>query len=486
MLAPTTITFGPGAVHALVGANGAGKSTLLGIVSGRVTPTTGTVRFEGRELSFGNPRKIRRHGVAAVYQELEVIPGISAMANVFLGTEKHRLGVLSQRSMRAEYRALCDRLRVDIDPDVRAGNLTVAAQQSLEIMRALSSNARVLLFDEPTASLALTERQTLLGVIRGLASTGMTLAFVSHQLDEVQQVSDTVTVLRNGAIVARGDIAEFSKQRLIQEMAGGATIQADPELTTGRDRIVAGAPTLVVNDLDLTGRVDHISLTVSPGEVVGLAGLVGAGRSSVLRSLAGAESRATGMLTVGGVKGRVPRSIRAARRLGICLLPEDRKTEGLIAERSVEDNISLSRYGSSARWGIVRPGKQREISDEWRERVHLTAYRSGVRARMLSGGNQQKVLLARVLQVRPKIILADEPTRGVDVAAKEQVLATLRAFADNGGSVIVTSSEIEEVLSVSDRIYVVHAGRVVREIIDVGPHISIESVLTSSFGHDSV
>lgn len=487
VLAPTTITFGPGAVHALVGANGAGKSTLLGTLSGRVTPTTGSVRFEGQELAFGRPRKIRKHGVAAVYQELEIIPGISALANVYLGTEVHRAGWLSQRAMRAEYRQFCERLKVDIDPDIRARNLSVAQQQSLEIMRALRSNARVLLLDEPTASLALPERQTLLAVIRDLAAGGMTLAFVSHQLDEVLQVSDTVTVLRNGSIVARGAVGEFTKQRLIQEMAGSTTVTADPELTHGgRDRIVAGAQTLVVDDLDLDGRVDHVSLAVSPGEVVGLAGLVGAGRSSILRSLAGAESRANGLLTVGGVKRRVPRSVRAARRLGISMLPEDRKTEGLISERSVEDNISLSNYGSSARWGVVRPKRQREISDEWRDRVHLTPFRPGVRARMLSGGNQQKVLLARVLQVRPKIILADEPTRGVDVAAKEQVLATLRAFADNGGAVIMTSSEIEEVLAVSDRIYVIHSGRVVREIADVGPHITIESVLTASFGHDDV
>jgi len=494
VLAPTTIGFGSGAVHALVGANGAGKSTLLGILTGKVTPTTGSVRFEGQELPFGSPRKIRRHGVAAVYQELEIIPGISALANVFLGTEKHRAGWLWQDPMRGEYRQLLERLKVNIDPDVRAGNLSVAQQQSLEIMRALRSNARVLLFDEPTASLALAERQTLLSVISDLAAGGMTVAFVSHQLDEVLQVSDTVTVLRNGAIVARGAVDEFDKQRLIQEMAGSTSLTADPGLTGGgrdrvvtgggRDRVVAGARAFVVNDLYLEDRVGHVSLSVSPGEVVGLAGLVGAGRSSILRSLAGAESHADGMLTVGGIKRRVPRTVRAGRGLGLAMLPEDRKSEGLLSERSVEDNVSLSRYGSSARWGIVRPKRQRAITDVWRDRVHLTAYRPGIRARMLSGGNQQKVLLARVLQVRPKIVLADEPTRGVDVAAKEQVLAALREFADNGGSVIMTSSEIEEVLGVSDRIYVIHAGQVVREITDVGPHISVESVLASAFGQN--
>lgn len=486
VLAPTTITFGAGAVHALVGANGAGKSTLLGILSGRVVPTAGTVRFEGRELAFGSPRKIRRHGVAAVYQELETIPGISAVANVFLGTERHRAGLLSERAMRTEFRKLCDRLKVDIDPYARAGDLSVAQQQSLEIMRALRSRARVLLFDEPTASLALPERQTLLGVIRDLAASGMTLAFVSHQLDEVLQVSDTVTVLKNGEVVARGVVGDFTKQRLIREMAGASAIEADPSLTVNRERIVAGAGTVTVASLNLSGCVDDVSFTVSPGEVVGLAGLVGAGRSSILRSLAGAEPRATGTVTVGSVRHRVPRSIRGARKLGIVLLPEDRKTEGLVAERSVEDNISLSSYGPAERWGFVSSRRQRVISDEWRTRVHLTAYRAGVRTRMLSGGNQQKVLLARVLQVRPKVILADEPTRGVDVAAKEQVLATLRAFADSGGAVIMTSSEIEEVLSVSDRIYVIHAGQIVREITDVGPQITVESVLRSAFGHVDV
>ncbi len=486
VLAPTTITLGAGAVHALVGANGAGKSTLLGILSGRVVPTSGNVLFEGRDLPFGSPRKIRRHGVAAVYQELETIPGISAVANVFLGTEVRRAGRLAERAMRAEFRQLCDRLKVDIDPNARARDLSVAQQQSLEIMRALRSRARVLLFDEPTASLALPERQTLLGLIRDLAASGMTLAFVSHQLDEVLQVSETVTVLRNGEVVAKGPVGDFTKQRLIREMAGASQIAADPSLTVNRDRIVAGSRSMKVTSLNLTGRVDDVSFAVSPGEVVGLAGLVGAGRSSILRSLAGAEPQATGTVTIGGARRHVPRSIRRARKLGIALVPEDRKTEGLVPERSVEDNISLSSYGPAARWGFVSSRRQRAISDEWRTRVHLTAYRAGVRARMLSGGNQQKVLLARVLQTRPTVILADEPTRGVDVAAKEQVLATLRAFADGGGAVVMTSSEIEEVLSVSDRIYVIHSGQIVREITEVGPQVTVESVLHSAFGHANV
>jgi ABC-type sugar transport system ATPase subunit len=486
VLAPTTITFGAGAVHALVGANGAGKSTLLGILSGRVTPTTGTVRFEGHEIAFGSPRKIRKHGIAAVYQELEIIPGISAMANVFLGTEQHRGWMLSERAMRDIYRTLCDQLKVDIDPRARAGDLSVAQQQSLEIMRALRSKARVLLFDEPTASLALPERQTLLGLIRELAGAGMTVAFVSHQLDEVLQISDTVTVLRNGQVVAAGVGSTFTKQSLIREMAGGAPIEADPALTAGPERVTSGTESYLVEGLQLTGRIDDVSLSVSPGEVVGLAGLVGAGRSSILRSLAGAEPHARGRLTIGGQPRRFPRSIRAARKLGIALLPEDRKNEGLVAERSVEDNITLSSYEGAAKWGFVSTRRQRVISDQWRSSVHLTAYRPGVRARMLSGGNQQKILLARVLQVRPRLILADEPTRGVDVAAKEQVLAILRAFADNGGAVIMTSSEIEEVVSVSDRIYVVHAGHVVGEIPHVGPDTTVESVLRLSFGHAHV
>jgi ABC-type sugar transport system ATPase subunit len=486
VLAPTTLTFGAGAVHALVGANGAGKSTLLGALSGRVTPTTGIVRIDGRELVFGDPRKIRKHGVAAVYQELQTVPGISAMANVFLGTERHRGWVLSERAMRAEYRALCERLKVDIDPSARAGNLSVAQQQALEIMRALRSNARVLLFDEPTASLALPERQTLLGIIRDLADTGMTLAFVSHQLDEVLQISETITVLRNGRVVATGTGSTFTKERLIREMAGGAPTVTEPELTAGPERVASGSQSFAFEGLHLAGRIDDVSLAVSSGEVVGLAGLVGAGRSSILRSLAGAEPGAQGRVTVGGKTHRFPRSIRAARKMGIVLLPEDRKTEGLIAERSVEDNISLSSYDGAAKWGFVSRRRQRVISDRWRSRVYLTAYRPGVRARMLSGGNQQKVLLARVLQVGPGLILADEPTRGVDVAAKEQVLATLRSFAASGGAVIITSSEIEEVLGVSDRIYVVHAGQVAKEIEHVTPETTVESVLRLSFGHADV
>ncbi len=484
VLAPTTMTFGAGAVHALVGANGAGKSTLLGTLSGRVKPSSGQMQFRGAELSFGNPRKIRRQGIAAVYQELEIIPGISAVANVFLGTERSRGWMLSERAMRVEYLTLCRRLQVEIDPGVRAGNLSVAQQQSLEIMRALRAQARVLLFDEPTASLALPERRTLLAVIRQLAESGMTIAFVSHQLDEVLQISDTVTVLRNGDVVAKGAGAEFTKERLIHEMAGGAALAANAELEADRDRAtVREGDAFQIIGLQLPARVDNVSLTVAPGEVVGLAGLVGAGRSSILRSLAGAEPAAQGQVKMGDAATSVPRSVRAARKLGIVLLPEERKTEGLVGERSVEDNISLSSYGDASRWGFVSARRQRVISDTWRTRVHLTAFRPGVRARMLSGGNQQKVLLARVLQVHPRLLLADEPTRGVDVAAKEQVLATLRTFADDGGAVIMTSSEIEEVLSVSDRIYVIHAGKMVKEIQDVGRDTTVESILRLSFAH---
>jgi ABC-type sugar transport system ATPase subunit len=269
-------------------------------------------------------------------------------------------------------------------------------------------------------------------------------------------------------------------------MAGYRPIDANADLIRDeREPITRGRPTeFRVEGLRLAGRVDDVTITAAPGEVVGLAGLVGSGRSSILRCIAGVESKALGAMTVEQRRARVPRTVRAARRLGIVLIPEDRKTEGLIGGRSVEDNISLSSYRSVSNLGVVRPRRQRVLSDSWRSRVHLTSHRPGVKARMLSGGNQQKVLLARVLEVRPRIVLADEPTRGVDVAAKEQLLGTLRAFADNGGSVVMTSSEIEEVLSVSDRVYVIHDGRVVKELHDIGPHVSVESVLRLCFGND--
>jgi ABC-type sugar transport system ATPase subunit len=506
VLAPTSLTLGGGQVHALCGANGAGKSTLLGIFSGRVKPSSGVVRFLGQELEAGQPRKIREHGVAAVYQELEIVPALTAVANVFLGSERHTRGFLSDTEMTSQFSALCDRLGTSIPPRARAGSLSVADQQLLEIMRALQSKASLLLLDEPTASLAVAERQKLLRTIRGLAAEGLTVVFVSHQLDEVIDISDTIQVLRNGELVARGPRGEWHRERIIVEMVGHEITGADGVPSAVAGQPIAGQPgpghavtgppapdgvageagpaeatAVAVDGVRLPGRVNGLSLVVRRGEVVGLAGLVGSGRTSLLRCLAGAEAAADGSLTIDGERRGMPRSVREARRRGVMLLPEDRKTQGLIGERSVEDNITLSSLHRVSKLGMVSTTAQRRLADTWRERLQLTARRRGVRAKMLSGGNQQKALLARVLESGPRLLLADEPTRGIDVPAKEQVLSVLRGYARDGGSVLMTSSELEEVIAVSDRIYVLRKGVIVQEIDQAHEEVSLEKLIRLSF-----
>jgi ABC-type sugar transport system ATPase subunit len=498
VLAPTSLALDGGQVHALCGANGAGKSTLLGIFSGRVKPSGGTVRFLGRQLEAGAPRKIREHGVAAVYQELETVPALSAMANVFLGSERHAYGLLSDAKMVSQFARLCERLGTSINPGARAGSLSVADQQLLAIMRALQGEASLLLLDEPTASLALTERRKLLQVIRNLAAEGLTIVFVSHQLDEVIEISDTIQVLRNGELIARGARSEWNRERIILEMVGHAITRvaaapspvAAPPPTESQaasgDPVVAqpgsaGSESIRADDVRLRGRVNGISVVVRRGEVVGLAGLVGSGRTSLLRCLGGAEPKAAGSLTIGGNRRGMPRSVRDARRRGVVLLPEDRKTQGLIGERSVEDNITLSALDRVSKLGLVSTGAQRRLADMWRERLQLTARRRSVRSKMLSGGNQQKTLLARVLESRPRLLLADEPTRGIDVAAKEEVLSVIRGYARDGGSVLMTSSELEEVIAVSDRIYVMRKGIVVQEIDQANEEVTLETLIRNSF-----
>jgi ABC-type sugar transport system ATPase subunit len=507
VLAPTSLALDGGQVHALCGANGAGKSTLLGIFSGRVKPSGGVVRFLGQELEAGRPRKIREHGVAAVYQELEIVPALSAVANVFLGSERHTRGFLSEAEMTSQFAALCERLGTSIDPRVRAGSLSVADQQLLEIMRALQGKASLLLLDEPTASLAVAERQKLLRTIRGLAAEGLTVVFVSHQLDEVIEISDTIQVLRNGELIARGPRGEWHRERIIVEMVGHEISGAEgvPSAVAGQPvarQPIAGQPiageaapgeavtvqpaggegtSITVDGARLPGRVNGLSLAVRTGEVVGLAGLVGSGRTSLLRCLAGAEAAAAGTLTIDGDRRGMPRSVREARRRGVMLLPEDRKTQGIIGERSVEDNITLSSLRRVSKFGLVSGDAQRRLADKWRERLQLTARRRGVRTKMLSGGNQQKALLARVLESGPRLLLADEPTRGIDVPAKEQVLSVLRGFARDGGSVLMTSSELEEVIAVSDRIYVMRKGIVVQEIDQAHEEVSLEKLIRLSF-----
>jgi ABC-type sugar transport system ATPase subunit len=460
-----------GSIHALVGGNGAGKSTMLGIIAGRLRPTSGTVALEGVELPYGNPLAIRRAGLATIYQELTIIPALSARANVFLGHTMARWGWLAEKAMARRYSALADELRVAIPQGAIAGELSVADQQMLEIMRALILEPQLLLLDEPTASLSIAERDTLYRILRDLRARGITMVLVSHNLDEVMDIADAITVFREGHVVRDAPRAEWSKQTLVRAMlgeAGGAVEEAliDPSAVTSPELApkTIGPSAIRVRDLAVVGAIQGVTFDVRAGELVGLAGLVGSGRTTTLRALTGLESNASGELEVGGETCGLPRTVRRARQLGIGLLPEDRKGQGLLLELSAAENITLGTRLENRRLSTVSPRATADAASPAAAMIGFDTSRLGKLARNFSGGNQQKMLLARTMRSNLKVLLADEPTRGIDIHAKNEIYAALRQSAADGMAVVVVSSEFEELEALCDRIFVLARGRSVAEL----------------------
>ena len=479
-------------VHALIGENGAGKSTALGAIAGRVEVDGGRVDVFGEQLEQGHLRAARKSGVSAIYQELSIVPHLDAVANVFLGSTWSRLGVLSTKRMRRRYLELCDELQVrPIPAGVPAGTLSVAEQQVLEIMRALVTKPRVILFDEPTASLATEERESLYRAIEGLRQRGVTIAIVSHNFDEVERLADRMTVFRNGRTVFTSARGEKTRAELVRAMLGdqrgdqtlSRVLLEEPAEPPSAAEATDAAPVLEIDDLSVPGIIENIDLEVRRGEILGIAGLVGSGRSTLLRAIAGAEPTAAGTMRLAGVEATWPKSVRAARRLGIGLIPEDRKGQGLVLGRSAADNIALSNLHASARGGVISGRKLRDLVTRAAAVLNFPLTRLGERSDSFSGGNQQKLLMARWLYDRPQVLLADEPTRGIDVGAKGELLEALRGMAAAGIAVVVVSSEIEEVLAVSDRVLVMSKGRSMG-VLDRrhGGQIELEDVMQAAFG----
>jgi rhamnose transport system ATP-binding protein len=465
-----------GSIHALVGGNGAGKSTLLGIIAGRLRPTSGTVELEGAELSYGNPLAIRRAGLATIYQELTIIPALSAQANVFLGHTLARWGWLAEAAMTRRYKALATELGVTVPHGAVARDLSVADQQMLEIMRALILRPQVLLLDEPTASLSIAERDTLYRILRDLRAREITMVLVSHNLDEVMDIADAIAVFREGRIVRDAPRSQWTKRTLVRAMlgeAGGDVEEAlieealiEPSAVTASDPPpkAIGPSAIRVQNLTVPGAVEEVSFDVRVGEIVGLAGLVGSGRTTTLRALAGLESSSSGELEIAGETCGLPRSVRRARQLGIGLLPEDRKGQGLLLELSAAENITLGTRLENRMFGTVSPRATANAASPVAAMNGFDTKRLGELARNFSGGNQQKMLLARTMRSNLKILLADEPTRGIDIHAKNEIYAALRQSAADGMAVAVVSSEFEELEALCDRIFVLARGRCVAEL----------------------
>ncbi len=462
-----------GCVHALVGENGAGKSTIIKTLTGATRPTTGSIEVLGREADIHSPRDARRFGISVVYQELTILPNLTAIENVFLGNEIRRRFGEDRGAAAARFSELAHELGMDIKPYARAGGLSVADQQTLEIMRAMHAHTRILILDEPTASLAVAEREALYDVIRSLKASGVTIILVSHDLEEVLSLSDRVTVMREGRVVRTGDVGVWTKQALVEAMLDGKEIRIKAQ------KRVVGGVALELRDVRLPGLLDGVDLELRRGEIIGIAGLVGSGRTEFLRCIAGLEPTSTGEMAIDGSAMPWPRSPREAIARGIGLAPEDRKSQGLVMKLSSADNVNLSDLSRVASVGAISRSKSLSRAGHWGSRVGLAERAVPVQVSTLSGGNQQKVILARWAGHGLRVLLADEPTRGIDIGAKADVYRVLDELAANGLSVVVVSSELEELVDNCDRVVALAGGRFVGEF--TGADLSVDNLLTHIF-----
>jgi len=461
----------PGSVHALVGENGAGKSTLSKIIAGIYSADSGDLLVDGEQQNFGTPREALDRGIAAIAQELALVPALSVAENVFLGREPRTLGWIGRRQLRKEFVALAERTGFALDPDVPVGALRTADQQKVEILRALARGASLIIMDEPTAALSGRDTELLHGVVRQLAASGHTVLLISHYLSEVLELADTITILRDGRLIRTAPAAGETEATLIEGMLGRTLGSVFPE----KPPLPEGEEVLVVTDLVAPG-VNGVSLTVRAGEIVGLAGLVGAGRSEIAHAIYGSVRRSSGSVEVDGAD--CGQSIPDALDKGIFLIPESRKEQGLVLGRPIRQNVTLSNLALVTNGNWVMPAKERRASHEMLERVTVAGDdRRDVSS--LSGGNQQKVLFARALQKSRKVLIADEPTRGVDVGSRRAIYDLIVDQAAQGIGVLVISSDVEEVLGLAHRILVIRAGRVVAEL--TGADMTEEKVLTAAF-----
>jgi len=449
----------PGEVRALVGENGAGKSTLVKVLGGVVRRDGGEMLVHGEPVDFHSPHDARDAGIAVIYQEPTLFPDLSIAENVVMGY--HPLGRfkrIDRRAMHAQVQGLLDRLGVRLDSERPVRGLSIADQQIVEIAKALSFEARVLIMDEPTAALSGPEVERLFSVVRNLREHGSAVLFISHRLEEVFAICDTATVMRDGAVVHNAEIAAMTPDDMVKRMVGRELSALFPK----QDAAV-GDPVLKVHRLTREGVFFDISFEVRAGEIVALAGLVGAGRSEVARAIFGIDKPDAGHVEIAGRRLPPARPL-AAMRAGIGFVPEDRRQQGLVMDLSIARNATMTRTGSLSRMGLIRSVAENRLAREWATRLQLKYHRLDDPAGFLSGGNQQKVVLAKWLATEPKVLILDEPTRGIDVGTKAEVHRLMSELAGRGLAVLMISSELPEVLGMADRVLVMHEGRLTGEL----------------------
>lgn len=446
-----------GEVHAIVGENGAGKSTLMKILAGLYQPDTGEIALGGETIRIGGQLDARRRGIGMVYQELNLVPDLTVAENITLGAMPSRFGLVRRKALLQTAAAVLTALDARIDPRTPVGSLTVSQQQLVEIAKAYATRPKIIVLDEPTSSLSEHEAQALFRVIAAMRADGIAIIYISHRLREVLELADQVTVLRDGRQIETRPAAGLTAAEMITLMVGRDLTDVFPK----RD-VPIGDVVLEVQDLGRVGSFENVSLTVRAGEIVGLAGLVGAGRTEVARAIFGLDHADAGAVRVNGEPIRA-RSPRQGVRAGIAYVPEDRKRDGIVPGASIKDNIALPVLGTVSAAGWISRSQERSLVSAKVDELRVTPAVIDRRVDTLSGGNQQKVVIAKWLAAKPDVLVLDEPTRGVDVGAKADIHTIIGELAAAGVAILLISSELPEVLAVSDRVYVLHEGRVSAE-----------------------
>jgi len=470
------LAVGSGETVAVVGENGAGKSTLMKILAGVLSPDAGEIRVDGRPVTVGSVRAAERLGIALIHQELNLCDNLDVAANVFLGREPRRRGLMDVGRMEDEAERFLQAVGLDVSPRTLLGRLAIGHQQMVEIAKALSTGARLIIMDEPTSSLSQRETEHLFRVIRDLRSRGVAIVYISHRLGEVSEVADRVVVLRDGRNSGELGRGEIDHARMVRLMIGRELSQLYPH-----EPRAPGPEALEVSGLRTAAHPGHaVSFTVRAGEIVGVAGLVGAGRTELLGALFGVERARGGSVRVGGRAVDFRRPLDAIRA-GMAMVPEDRKQQGLLLEMGVRENVSLaSLWRRRLAWGFLDRAGERALAEEMIAQLRIKTPHDRQLVQFLSGGNQQKVVLGKWLALQPKVLLLDEPTRGVDVGAKQEIYRLMDDLAGRGVAILFASSELEEILGMSDRALVMHQGRIAGEL--PREKLSEESVMLLATG----
>lgn len=470
------IEFKEGEIHAMVGENGAGKSTMIKTISGAVQPTRGTIEINNHTYEQMTPTLSRQNGIAVIYQEFTLIPVLSASENIFLGEFIMKGMVLDRKEMDKKAEELFNRLHVDIDPSTKVADLTTGYQQIVEIAKAVSKDAKILIMDEPSAPLTTSEVEAMFKIVDTLKTQGVTIIYISHRMEEIFRLSDRVSVLRDGKYITTVNTADTSKSELIKLMVGRELSETYPERKNKASETVLSIKKLTGNG------VKDVSFDVKRGEVLGLAGLIGAGRTELAQLLFGYEKIISGEIILNGKSIR-PKNCIEAIAAGIALVPEDRKRQGLVLEMSIKENTTMPSMKRISTLAVISSDQEKEMSQSYMDSLRTKAPSIEQKTKNLSGGNQQKVVLAKWLAMDPQVLIFDEPTRGIDVGAKQEIYNIMNELADNGKTILMISSDMEELIGISDRIVVLCKGRVTGLLEK--EEVSQELILSKSAGSDT-